>query len=81
MNNGNNPINPINKLDAVLEWGVGLTKREYFAVMAMQGFASNQAWSAGLTTDDWDEFKQRLAESAIEIADELLTQLETTKDK
>lgn len=58
----------------------GLTKREYFAAMAMQGLCLNGAW---------DNYLQKKAESvganssvvivayAIDLADELLKQLES----
>jgi len=49
----------------------GLTKREYFAVMAMQGLLSADA-KYGNRTDD----RESLAKDAIAHADELLKQLE-----
>jgi len=48
----------------------GLTKREYFAVMAMQGLLAGQ-----FTTKEWKYFN--IGRSAVEIADELLKQLES----
>lgn len=48
---------------------IGLTKREYFAAMAMQGMLSNSATSYGT----FDE----LAQSAIDQADALLAALAT----
>ena len=59
----------------------GLTKREYFAGLAMQGLYSNHEWAKNLTEDDWDEYKERLVSSSIEIADELLKQLENETTK
>lgn len=53
----------------------GITKREYFAGLAMQGLTSNSDW-AKTSGDDWDDYKKRLASGAVEIADELLKQLE-----
>jgi hypothetical protein len=47
----------------------GLTKREYFVGIAMQGLLSQGNWSS-------DEV---LCKSSIEIADELLKQLDETK--
>jgi len=55
---------------------IGLTKREYFAAMAMQGFASNQGWAKTMSPDDWDEYLNRLANGAVEMADALLLELE-----
>lgn len=53
----------------------GLTKREYFAAMAMQGFASNPEWAKTITSDDWDEYKKRLSEASADIADALIEAL------
>ena len=49
----------------------GLTKREYFAGLAMQGFCSNQEFLKNLNGDP-----NLTAQACIEIADELLKQLE-----
>lgn len=43
----------------------GLSKREYFAAMAMQGLATN-----------WSKSNEEIARNAIEIADALLAELE-----
>lgn len=52
--------------------GAGLTKREYFAAMAMQGLVAS-----GI---DWTLFDHRdVSEQAVIIADKLLTELERTK--
>jgi len=53
----------------------GLTKREYFASMAMQGLASNPDWGKTITPDDWDDYKKRLVTGAVELADDLLSEL------
>jgi hypothetical protein len=54
----------------------GLTKREYFAGLAMQAFASNPDWAKTMNTpDDWDEYKERLASGAVELADAVLSAL------
>lgn len=45
---------------------MGLTKREYFAVMAMQGFISNP------NNKNWVDFHPR---NAVEIADQLIEEL------
>jgi hypothetical protein len=47
----------------------GLTKREYFAGLAMQGILSNHSL---IDADDWEW----VAKNAIKQADDLLTQLE-----
>ena len=47
----------------------GLTKREMFAAMAMQGILSSETYGTAGTVTRW----------AVEIADELLKELEKTK--
>ena len=54
----------------------GLTKREYFAALAMQGFASNPDWAKTMSKDDWDEYRNRLSNAATELADALILELE-----
>lgn len=49
----------------------GLTKREYFAALAMQGIVSNQPFLINLNAEPKD-----VARACIEIADEVLKQLE-----
>jgi len=54
----------------------GLTKREYFAALAMQALASNPDWAKTMRTpDDWDEYKDRLAKGAVELADSVISEL------
>jgi hypothetical protein len=57
------------------EWNVpciGLTKREYFAAMAMQGLLSHSM--------DWVNDEQGwCAENAVRLADDLLTELSKTE--
>ena len=54
----------------------GLTKREYFTALAMQALASNPDWAKTMRTpDDWDEYKDRLAKGAIELADAVISEL------
>lgn len=70
MENGNIPAHPIQHQYGFDKEKFGLTKREYFAVTILQGVSSCD--SLRLTS------KERIAMS-IEMADELLTQLETSK--
>ena len=68
MENGKQPINPAGyrnnyKCD-------GLTKREYFAGLAMQGFGEMAVY-----TNDW------VAAMAVSRADALLAELEKTKSE
>lgn len=67
--NGNEPI-------ITLEYNndytlMGLTKREYFAAMAMQGIISNK--------DGLDIKIERIVESAVDTADALIEELNKTK--
>ena len=61
------PINPIFNADGVPNFG--LTKREYFAGLAMQGLLSNPC-QIDTTNFEW------IAEHAVGYADELLKQLD-----
>lgn len=52
----------------------GLTKREYFAVLALQGFAANPDWAKTIN-DDWGDYLTRLSKGAVEAADAILLEL------
>jgi hypothetical protein len=81
MNNGDKPINAVNGINGALFVGhgadksfiesqnplIGLTKREYFAAMAMQGLM------AGDSKDSMEEF----AKYSVKMADALLKALES----
>lgn len=74
MNNADQPINPHlvhTHSGEVQEYYKGLTKREHFAAMAMQGLLSNPS-QIDTTNFEW------VAQHATGYADELLTQLEIT---
>ena len=76
MKNADKPINPVLTQSPSLQndTSLGLTKREYFAVLAMQGLISSfteKASYGGLGTEMEETIK-----CAIEYADELLKQLE-----
>lgn len=69
MTNGNEPINAVIEVDKVgnpVKKHLGLTKREYFAAMAMQGLRANNKLM--LTAED-------AAIQACNDADALITQL------
>ena len=53
---------------------LGLTKREHFAAMAMQGFLSDPSIAEGF--NDRENFKQVIVKSSVDYADALLKELE-----
>ena len=65
----NEPINAIEYNNNYIS--TGLTKREYFASMAMQGIISNK--------DGLDIKIERIVESAVDTADALIEELNKTK--
>lgn len=56
--------------------GIGLTKREYFAAMAMQGMLSNSAPLNNEKGEAIPRTAQNMAMGAVKFADALLKQLE-----
>ena len=66
MTNPNEPINPIESVHRT-EITYGLTKREYFAAMAMQGYITNGPSSISTT--------KLIAHASIEYADALIEAL------
>ncbi|QNS40208.1 hypothetical protein H0S70_07285 [Chryseobacterium manosquense] len=92
MNNADKPINPClmqqvgdnefraNKPNDPKEWNVptaGLTKREYFAGIAMQGLLASFTEKA--SNGMWGTEVKETVKSAVDYADELLKQLEATE--
>ena len=75
MDNADKPINPVLTQSPSLqnETSLGLTKREYFAGLAMQGLISSCDWN--FTTFNKDLI-DATSKNAIDLADELLKQLE-----
>ena len=75
MKNADIPINPVLTQSPSLqnETSLGLTKREYFAGLAMQGLISSCDWN--FTTFNKDLI-EATSKNAIDLADELLKQLE-----
>lgn len=73
MKNGEKQVYPLQDVRGTI-LQTGLTKREYFAGLAMQGFLANQRLSAT---------EQNVAKASVILADELLKQLEneTTKQR
>jgi hypothetical protein len=75
MENGKQPITPIN-YDAAYS-SEGLTKREYFAGLAMQGILSSN--TEGLAHGHID--MSGIIQSAVRASDALLGELEKTKQQ
>lgn len=75
MKNEDKPINPVLTQSPSLQndTSLGLTKREYFSVLAMQGLISSCDWN--FTTFNKDLI-EATSKNAIDLADELLKQLE-----
>ena len=65
----NEPINIVEYNNNYIS--TGLTKREYFAAMAMKGIIANK--------DGLDIKIERIAESAVDTADALIEELNKTK--
>ena len=79
MNNSDRAAYPLQlqegeTADSIKRHGVadGLTKREHFAAMAMQGFISDEAWSRKVGM-------AKLATLSVEAADALLAELEKSQ--
>ena len=70
MENSNKPSYPVTR-EVISNAHVGLTKREYFAGLAMQGIMTNNKTEPTIPIHF-----QNIAEDAVRIADELLKQLE-----
>jgi hypothetical protein len=82
MNNSDMPAMPLGK-DGSFKDAIGLTKREHFAGLAMQGLLSNsgavlqsntQSGFAWCNCDD-----EQMAQLAIDCADALLAKLDKSK--
>ena len=66
------PNEPINLVEYNNNYiSIGLTKREYFAAMVIQGIISNK--------DGLDIKIERIVESAVDTADALIEELNKTK--
>ena len=79
MKNSEQPINPMphQNQDGTIQHDVyfGLTKREYFAVKAMQGLLSNPEWMEEFKGEKYLMRSDIVAEVAIETADTILAKL------
>ena len=75
MKNADKPINPVLTQSPSLQndTSLELTKREYFAGLAMQGLISSCDWNITIFNE---RLTEATSENAIKLADELLKQLE-----
>jgi hypothetical protein len=84
MNNGNQPIAPMpyTNSDGTIQHDVysGLTKREYFAGLAMQGLLTRVPNRHGNEVDLGVLESKRITSEAIYMADALLTELEAEQE-
>ena len=74
MTSSHEPINPINR--ALIHQNTGLTKREYFAAMAMQGILAR---GDNYPYESRQDFLTSMTSISVELADQLITQLNQTK--
>ena len=82
MTNGNESVMPLNEFAYSMQFSSGLTKREYFAAMALQGIcatfsgspnAERQAEKVGET------LSETMAIYAVDVADALINALNEAK--
>lgn len=80
MKNAHEPAFPepyLHHPDLALSAKPGLTKREYFAAMAMQGLVSREGWAERFISEGGDKsLMNMLAFASVKMADELLKELE-----
>lgn len=83
MTNANEPINPIPDLNEHPSHWYGLTKREYFAAMALQGLLANPNTASQIRScfgfTDADESNKIVANTSCKLADALINALNETK--
>jgi hypothetical protein len=83
MKNPHQPINPMphQNTDGTIQHDVyfGLTKREYFAGLAMQALISNPEIQRPRQNDNLESDLESFSQIAIEYADSLLKELDNTK--
>ena len=80
MKNGEKQVYPLQSNNGTI-LQTGLTKREYFAGLAMQGILSNQQLVGYLNAKDDSEDAQLISKAAVFVADKLLKQLENETTK
>lgn len=79
MSKGNEPVHPVSS--AAEFQAHGLTKRQYFAGLAMQGILANPGRCVANFEGTTKEFAQIMGKVAFEFADGLLAELEKTNDQ
>lgn len=81
MENGENIINGWSETEFDNGNRYGLTKREYFAGLAMQGILAKEAHGERIFNEDEGNHSQRtiIAKASVIMADELLAELEKNK--
>lgn len=80
VKNGENMIHSFNSTDYSQGNFEGLTKREYFAGLAMQGILSSQTEMRSNGFSLTKEEIKYICEESVLLADGILAQLETTQD-
>ena len=91
MENGKESVYPSEKLvdsghpmlDSVKVKTRGITKREYFAGLAMQGILAKEAHGERIFNENEGNHSQRtiIAKASVRMADELLAELEKSKSE
>lgn len=76
MTNGNDLIHFVSK-EAVEGDNLGLTKREYFSGLAMQGLLAKEGWSDRIVSEKSNALITGIAEASIIAADALIEALNT----
>lgn len=77
MKNSEEPALPTKEeFDSVVYNYMGLTKREYFAGLAMQGLLSNSAWMKEFEGGEYIMPADVVSELSTRMADQLLKELE-----
>jgi hypothetical protein len=81
MNNSDIPVMPTEQStehfsQASTDYSVGLTKREHFAGLAMQGILSNSVMGDSALHEKYEDWVKDISESSLQFADALLAELD-----
>jgi hypothetical protein len=77
--NRNEPAYPLEKNISISECFAGLTKREHFAGLAMQGLLANQTVRDILSGNNGMQVPDLIAEYSLQYADALIEELNKTE--